>query len=179
MSAPISADVTLRAAQLDDAGSLDAVSELRFTDEGITAAQNALVEPGLSEGARWAAVFLYANGGTDPAPLLPLLDSGDPTITLMAAVGLIARGRPEGFASVINAIYEPDAGTGFLAGSHPPLMRWVFATLSLARYTGRPDLGPPLDAEETMRARSQQQWQLWLSTEMPTLQFHPSAGEWS
>lgn len=165
----------LNAARSDDPASLNAVSRLILEDEGVAAAKALLNHPELDVAVRWAAVYVYGGGGADPEPLLPVLQDADPSLRLLAAVGLIARGRSEGFAPTVAALSDEM----ILFGSKPPETRWRVAARTLVRHTLRADLGPPLDADARIRARCQQRWQDWLTSALPSLRFDPGTAEWT
>jgi hypothetical protein len=176
MTAPSRApDVLLNAARCDDSASLDAVAWLFLRDDGVAAAGALLGRPELDLGVRWAAVYVYGLGGADPAPLVPMLADTDPSVRLLAAMGLIARGRGEGFAPAVGALTDED----YLLGSHPRATAWRVAAQALVRHTLRADLGPPLDADAPMRVQAQQRWKDWLTATLPSLRFDPATAEWT
>lgn len=165
----------LNAARSDDSASLDAVAWLFLKDEGVAAAKALLNRPELDVAVRWAAVYVYGAGGEDPEPLLPVLHDTDPSVRLLAAMGLIARGRAEGFAPAVAALTDELT----LRGSRPPATRWKVAAQALVRHTLRADLGPPLDADAPLRAHCRQRWRDWLGSALASLRFDPATAEWT
>jgi len=170
-----SATSVLQATQVNDPDTVDAAAWLRFSDDGVAAAAALLGQTGLAAGARWAAVYVYGNGGEDPAPLVPYAADPDPSVRLIAAAALIARGRGEGFAPAVDALTD----TSMVTGTLPPCPSWVLAAQTLVRATARADLGPPLDADDRLRRLSQDAWRRWLTDERPALHFDATTGLWS
>jgi hypothetical protein len=58
----------IETADLNDGTTLDNISTLRFTQAGADAAR-AVLQAGGSPDALWAALWVYASAGTDPAPV--------------------------------------------------------------------------------------------------------------
>ena len=80
----------------------------------------------------WAATWIYASAA-DPAPLVPLLDSRDASVRVMAAAALAALEHPGG----IEVLKAERRNPAPLRGSEPPITIAAFSELSLERYTGR------------------------------------------
>ena len=164
----------LEAADLADQVSrfeIDAVSD---TQAAVDAAAGVIAE-GATGDPLWAAVYVYANGGDDPAVLVPLLSDPDPTIRVMAAAGAVAMGERAGFEPLVAALTD----TSTFAGSDPPLQIWQFATGTLARSTGVAENGPPFDANERRRLLAVDRWTAWLEASGDGLTFDPDTGGWS
>lgn len=182
-SAPPTADVggedVARAHALIDVADPNASSSVgelqgvRFTNAGTAAARQALEEGTTGDGL-WAATWIYASNGTDPAPLLPLLDNDDSSIRLMAAAALVSLGRAEGFDVLVRLIESEDS----LRGSEPPTTVSRFALHTLARYTGV-DLAPgPTASPEEVRATAGR-WEAWLAENRDQLTFDADNGTWA
>jgi hypothetical protein len=122
----------------------------------------------------WVATWIWVNEGDDPAPLLPLLTNADPSIRIMAATGLIARGRAEGFAPLIDELNDMSV----LIGQEPPTTAWAQAATSLVRFTGISDNGPPFDADASRRVLAQQRWRDWFAANQAALTFTAEEGLW-
>ena len=144
------------------------------SDTALVQAAGAALTAGVTGPELWAATWIWVNEGVDPAPLLPLLTNADPNIRIMAATGLIARGRTEGFAPLIDEL--ADAST--LVGQEPPTTAWAAAATSLVRFTGIADNGPPFDADASRRAAAQQRWRDWLTANQASLTFDAEKGLW-
>ncbi|MBI4260168.1 MAG: hypothetical protein HY658_06340 [Actinobacteria bacterium] len=168
------AERVLRAAALDDPATLQEVDRIRETPEAVAAAEAILASGGAEGGVLWAAVYVYAAHGELGEPLAPLIGHADPSIRVLAASGLVARGDARGFASLIEAL-ETDEN---LAGGEPPIAIWRVAAIALVTGTGRADLGPPLDADARIRELSRARWTAWLEENEGTLRFDPATGEW-
>jgi hypothetical protein len=167
------AAATLSSFSFDNGDAQYAVHDHRSDAAMIRAAGDALAA-GVSGAQLWAATWIWVNEGDDPAPLLPLLTNSDPAIRIMAATGLIARGRSEGFAPLIDEL--TDAST--LVGQEPPTAAWAAATTSLVRFTGISDNGPPFDADASRRVVTQQRWKDWLTANLTSLTFDAEKGLW-
>jgi hypothetical protein len=150
-----------------------AVHDHRSDTAMVKAAGDALTA-GVTGPALWAATWIWVNEGDDPSPLLPLLTNADANIRIMAATGLIARGRVEGFAPLFDELTD----VSVLVGQEPPSTAWVAATTSLVRFTAIADNGPPFDADATRRVLAQQRWRDWLAANQASLAFDGEKGLW-
>ncbi len=144
------------------------------SDTALVQAAGAALTAGVSGPELWAATWIWVNEGDDPAPLLPLLTNADASIRIMAATGLIARGRAEGFAPLIDELTD----VSVLVGQEPPSTAWAAATTSLVRFTAIADNGPPFDADATHRVLAQQRWRDWLAANRASLAFDGEKGLW-
>ena len=156
---------------------LDAASQYALFDNQsnpvlVAAAADALAK-GVSGDQLWAATYVWVNEGGDPSPLLPLVTSADLTIRVMAATGLIARGRVEGFTPLIDLITDETS-----LDQEPPAPAWYQATKSLVRFTGLGELGPPLDADAGKRTEAQKRWRAWFDEHEATLTFDSEVLLW-
>jgi hypothetical protein len=167
------ARATLAGASLDDETSIDAVQGLRYTQEGVQVAREAL-DSGVTGDGLWAATWVYATSGTDPAPLVPLLTNEDPSIRLMAAGGLVGLGDDRGF-DVLVALLTVDEQ---VAGSHPPVRMWQYVAATLEALTGV-DLGPAPDASPEEIAVAASAWSDWLEANRAKLSFDEASATWS
>jgi hypothetical protein len=172
MSSSDAADVLLRF-HFDDAQSQYMLHDNRG-DPAVVAAARESLQRGATGDELWAATFVWVNEGDDPEPLLALLDDEEVTIRVMAATGLVARGRAEGFPVLIEALTDDSA----LVGHEPPEQAWHRATTVLMRFTGQGELGPPLDADNTQRAAAQERWRNWLADSGDNLTFDAEAFLW-
>lgn len=159
----------LEAANLDDEASIDGVSGVRFTEAGVRAAADA-IGSGATGGQLWAATWVYASSGTDPAVLQPLLTNEDPSIRLMASGALVSLGDLAGFDVLVNLIEVGDR----VEASHPPISVQEFAVFTLERYTGVTfgSLGEA-SAEELGAA-----WSGWLEQNHASLRFDDTTVTW-
>ena len=159
-------------ANLDEASTISPIQNIRFTPAGTLAACRRLAE-GVSGDALWAAAWVYATGGTDPAPLLPLLANDDPTIRSIAGAGVASMGRPEGLDALAELI-SVDVG---LRGSRPPVTVPRYAAAILARLiesgVGDVSTGSP---EERVAAKAA--WTSWLETNRSRLTFDAEQLGW-
>ena len=144
------------------------------SDSALIQAAGAALTTGVSGPELWAATWIWVNEGGDPLPLLPLLTNADASIRIMAATGLIARGRVEGFAPLIDELNDPS----ILVGQEPPTTAWAAATTSLVRFTAIADNGPPFDADASRRVVAQQRWRDWLAANQASLTFDGEKGLW-
>ena len=134
-AAPGSADqatAAIRAADLDSEATLEALRVVRFTEAGTRAARDFLASGGEGD-PLWAATWLYASAASDTAPLVPLLESRDASVRVMAAAALAALEHPGGIA----ALRAERRNQAPLRGSEPPITVAAFAELSLERSAGR------------------------------------------
>ena len=153
----------IAAVKLDVVATLDAVDACRFTPEGATAARAAL-ESGASGAPLWAAVWVYAASGSDPAPLKPLATASDPSVRAMVGAALLAFGDPAGF----DVLREALTNDGDLEGSAPPATIGAFAAGSLAQLV----MGDNLPTTST-------DWAAWLSANASHLVFDAVSGTWA
>jgi hypothetical protein len=170
---PQDAAATLSSFSFDNDDAQYAVHDHRSDTAMVKAAGDALTA-GVTGPALWAATWIWVNEGDDPSPLLPLLTNADANIRIMAATGLIARGRVEGFAPLIDELTD----VSVLVGQEPPSTAWVAATTSLVRFTAIADNGPPFDADATRRVLAQQRWRDWLAANQASLAFDGEKGLW-
>ncbi len=154
------AALDLLADSLDDPALLDAATE-------------ALLANATGDQA-WAAVYVFANKGSDPSLLMPYAASEDVTVRLMAATGLLALGDSSGFAPLIAALDDASV----LVGVYPRGVAYELATTSLVRYTAISALGPPDDADAGQRALAKQRWTDWLASNLATLSFDAGSALW-
>ena len=122
----------IRAADLDSEATIEALRVVRFTEAGTRAARDFLASGGEGD-PLWAATWLYASAASDTAPLVPLLESRDASVRVMAAAALSALEHPGGIA----ALRAERRNRAPLRGSEPPINVAAFAELSLERYAGR------------------------------------------
>ena len=167
------ADDALRSFRLDDPDARLSIERVRFTDAGVAAAAD-LLQSGATGDSLWAATYVYASWGEDPAPLRPLLQSDDPSIRVIAAAGLVSRGDESAFDVLVESLEHQET----LAGSEPPQSIWSFAAFTLARYTGQ-ELGPALDADESDVSAGHDRWAAWLDQRRDGLVFDEGSGTWS
>jgi hypothetical protein len=144
------------------------------SDAAMVQAAGAALSSGVSGPELWAATWIWVNEGNDVAPLLPLLADTDASVRIMAATGLIARGRSEGFAPLIDELND----SSMLVGQEPPTTAWAAAATSLVRFTGIADNGPPFDADVSRRQLAQQRWRDWLGANQASLAFDGEKGLW-
>jgi len=144
------------------------------SDTALVQAAGAALAAGVSGPELWAATWIWVNEGGDPGPLLPLLTNADANIRIMAATGLIARGRVEGFSPLIDELTD----VSVLVGQEPPSTAWAAATTSLVRFTANADNGPPFDADASRRVLAQQRWRDWLAANQASLTFDGETGLW-
>ena len=126
------ATAALRAAQLDSEAAVSALRAVRFTEARTRAAHDFLVSRGDGD-PLWAATWLHASAVTDTTPLVPLLNSRDASIRVMAAAALAALEHP-GALEVLQAERRNAAP---LRGSEPPISIAAFSELTLDRYADR------------------------------------------
>ena len=171
---PGTASTILKAARLNDADSRSALEGVRLTPAGTDAAAG-LLRDGVTGDALWAATYVYASGGSDPAPLRPIATntSASPTVRAMAAAGLVGMGDVAGFEPLIAALGGSDA----MDGAEPAGAVWEFAADVLERYT-RTGFGPTLTAREAERAARQTDWKAWLEANRTRLHFDAATGLW-
>ena len=122
----------------------------------------------------WGATWVLASPGTDPAPLVPLLEHEGPSIRLMAAAGLVWLGDVRGFDTLVALVAVDD----LVAGSHLPVPMWRYAGTTLPELTGQ-DLGPACDATPKEAAAAAVAWADWLEANRANLRFDATTGTWS
>jgi hypothetical protein len=167
------ARAVLDAADVADADSLASLQGIRGTAAGTQAAREAL-DSGVQGDALWAATWVYGTAGTDPSPLLPLLENEDAAVRAMAGAALLSLGEPSAFDALVGL-----AGDGqVLRGSEPPVSLSRFATATLTRYTGI-DLGSTEGASAGDLAAAGATWSAWLDDHRSSLTFDPQTGTWS
>ncbi|MGB8858620.1 MAG: hypothetical protein WCC60_05160 [Ilumatobacteraceae bacterium] len=166
------ADSLLSAYEATDQTSFGLLAEVRSDPAVVGAAARALAA-GASGDQRWAATYVWVNEGSDPAPLLALLAVDDAAIRAMAATGLLARGRPEGFEPLIELLVDDSLRPG-----QPPSEVWRDAVMALVRYTAISELGPPFDATTQQRAEAKERWQAWLDGNRDRLTFDEAESLW-
>ena len=165
------AKAAIDAAAFDDAESLEQLGPLAFTEEGAAAAAEVLAAT--PEGAaKWAAVYVYANGGDDAEVLTPYLADADPSVRVLAAAGVVTMGGRAGITVLIDLLTVNDT----LTGSTPPMRVWEVAAANLLSMPAD-GLGPALDADDATRAVSQQAWRDWFTANGARLTFDD--GAWS
>ena len=170
---PSAAASVLASFKFDDPETQYAIHDHR-SEPALVAAAGAALATGVTGPELWAATWIWVNEGDDPAPLLALLTNDDPSIRIMAATGLIARGRQEGFTPLIEAL----TNESILVGQEPPTTAWAAAATSLVRFTAISDNGPPFDADTTRRLTAQQRWRDWFAQNQATLTFNVDEGQW-
>ena len=153
----------IRAMDLANDATVFAVDRCRFTLEGGEAAK-AVLAANVSGDALWAAIWVYVDSASDPAPLRPFVRAGTPTTRAMASAGAIAFGDSAGFDGLREALTADQQ----LDGSTPPIAISAFALGALERYVIVPDA--PTTAAD---------WATWLSSNGTRLGFDPSQGTWS
>jgi hypothetical protein len=159
----------IAAATLDDPESVGAVNAVRFSDAGNEAAAQA-IGSGATGDELWAAVWVYASSGSDPAVLTSLLDHEDPTIRLMSGAALVSLGDTGGFDALVELIAFDDT----VRGSSPPVSVGRFAVSTLERVT---QAGIATD-DRTAPAQASAAWAAWLEEHRATLRFDGSTGIW-
>ena len=152
----------IRAVDLASDDSVFGVDRCRFTAAGAEAASSVLAA-NASGDARWAALWVYASAGSDPAPLRPYLTSDDPTSRVMAAAAVVAFGDRSGFDALAAAIGVEDQ----LAGSKPPVSIGAFAAGALASSID----GDEIPTDEAA-------WPAWLAAHAASLGYDDSAATW-
>jgi hypothetical protein len=136
-------------------------------DPDVVEAAGAALIAGVSGEQLWAAVYVWSNEGADPEPLVALLNNEEAAVRFMAATGLIARGRIEGFTTLIDSLTDES----FLTGFEPPRPVWDAAATSLVRFTGIADNGPPFDADTPRLRLAQERWRAWFEANQARLTF--------
>ena len=159
----------IETADLADGSTLDNISTLRFTHAGADAA-NAVLQAGGSADALWAALWVYASAGTDPAPVEPLLTNGDPSVAALAAAILVGIGDAAGL-DPLRAMLDAD---GQMRDAEPPLSLREFALETLARYVTGSDVPDPQSFADDASAATA--WQAWLDAKSRPTPLRPGPG---
>jgi hypothetical protein len=161
------------AADVSRPETIQAVDACRFTTQGAQAAR-AVLESGASDGSLWAAIWVYASAGSDPAPLRAAVANDDPSVRAMAAASLVGFGDAAGFDALRASLED----TAWLSGAEPPMRIAEFAIRTLARYVVAADAptGPAVPEElESVRSR----WIDWLGLHARDLAFDAVQAVWS
>jgi hypothetical protein len=154
------AATVIESADPDRPDSVGALQGIRFTDAGAQAAR-AAIEAGATGDALWAATWVYASSGDDPAPLEPLQAAEDESIRVMAGAAVAWMGGVDGFDTLVAAL----GSTGYLRGSEPPLTIAAYADGSLRYLTGA---APGPDG-----------WPAWLAANRAGLDYDPEERTWT
>lgn len=155
----------------------DSVNQLALDAEDPQGAQAArqVLAGSPSGDVRWAAVFVYAGSGTDPAPLAKLLNDSELNIRLLAAAGAVLEGDSAGFPVLIDLLTHND----IMWGSEPPRLFREFAATILITATADSSRGPAVDATTSQVAAAQKRWQQWWSASGATLKYNSATRIWS
>lgn len=175
-SAPTRAQIVhdIEAADFDKPQTLRAVeADAQYTD--AAAAAKTVLAGTHSDAPTWGAVLLYADTGSDPAPLRPLVADPHPDIRAMAAGGLVGNGDASGFPVLINTL----GLSGLIRGSTPPMPLWQFAALILVRVTANAALGPALDSPTLHVVAAQHRWQQWWHANRSRLRWNAAKQLWT
>jgi hypothetical protein len=167
------ADQIIRATNLADAASIDALARVRFDTGAVAAAATILAEHPVGN-LLWAATWVYASAGTDPGVLRPLLADADPTIRLLAASALVAMGDRSGFAVISASLGRADGVTG----SQPRVSIGAFAASRLERYVVAADVPAPPETTEDADSLGGR-WVAWLRDHDSALRFDAGRGTWT
>jgi hypothetical protein len=153
----------IEAADLTNPASLDEVGgAIRFSRAGEQASREIIESATATTAVLWAAVWVYASAGSDPAPLRTALRASDPSVRSMAAATLVSLGDRSGFPVLAEALAEQ----GSMSGSEPPINVATYAYWALTNYTA---LQPaPAEAD----------WPAWLSEHGEGMVFDPADGTW-
>ena len=162
-------------ANLAEASTISTIEGIRFTPAGALAACRRLAE-GADGDALWAAAWVYATGGTDPAPLLPLLANDDATIRAIAGAGVASMGRAEGLDALAGLI-SVDAG---LRGSDPPVTVARYAAYTLSGLVDRAAdaVGDVSTGTPEERSAAAAAWTSWLDANRARVTFDPEQNAW-
>jgi hypothetical protein len=139
-----------------------AVDDCRFTTAGRDASRAAL-EAGAEGGPLWAALWVYAASGQDPAPLRPILQVADTSARVMAASTLVALGDAAGFEPLRQSLGDETT----MAGTEPPTPIVAYAVETLESYV----IVEPLPADAAA-------WDAWVAANAGSLAFDDAAGTW-
>jgi hypothetical protein len=131
------------------------------SDEALAAATALLTEtPPPDEATLFAALDVYAHGGSETAPIEPHLQHASGSIRATAAAALLARGDAAGFPPLLAEIRTRGA--------------WHPAARALARWTADGTLGPPLDADDDQLADATARLDAWWAAKGKALRFDGS-----
>ena len=162
----------IEAADLLNTEAMDAIDACRFTVEGFHAARDVLAAGG-SDDVIWAAIWVYATGAYDPAPLRPILSRESPTLRVLAAAGLVALGDASGFDVLAASATNADD----LSGSHPSISIREFVVGTFYRYVaadGAPGRWTTYEEFLTVDKR----WADWVTANAARMAFDPDTGQW-
>ena len=162
----------IEASDLADPQTLNAIEGIRFTPAGEEASRGILASSPSGD-ILWAATWVYASSGTDAAPLIPLLENGDPSIRAMAAAALLALGERSAFAVLGAALSAGD----HLRASKPPRSIGAFVVFTLSRYVQAAD-APASPASQAELAAAEASWSAWLQAHASVLEFDALSGTW-
>jgi len=164
----IHADEVLTAIDATDQATVDALGEIQFTDEGADASAAAIAN-GATGDELWAATWVYAGAGTDPAVLVPVLTAADPSTRVMAAAGALSFGESSAGQVLVDLL--PD--TTDLRQSEPTVTVGDFAAYTLKRFVAGPDLSAATTPESIGTA-----WQQWWADHGGSLEFDQATRMW-
>lgn len=162
----------IEAVTLIDDPTIRAADACRFTPIGAQAARDVMANASASPDQLWAALWVYAASGSDPAPLRPLASHADSTLRAMASATLVAFGDRAGFVPLAELLADQTS----LSGARPPVTVSAFAANSLSRYVAAGG-APAADAADPAAQASA--WQAWLSANAETLQYSVTEGVWT
>jgi hypothetical protein len=168
------AEAILRGFAFNDPDAEQRLEDLLHSDVAPSAAA-AVLHSGVVAAPLWAAAYVYAWTAVDTQPLVPLIAHIDPTISLIAAEALLARGDAAGFEPLIDKLTDMRPVQGY----SPPGPIWRSALVALVRHTAVSALGPPLDADEFMLVPAAQRWRAWLAANRERLAFDADTGLWT
>jgi hypothetical protein len=166
-------DRVIRATSLADRASIQALDGIRFATAAAPAAAAVLATHPAGD-VLWAATWVYASSGTDPAVLAPLLADADASIRVMAAAALVGLGDRAGLPVISASLAETDP----VRGSDPPVAIGDFAAYLLGRYVVAPD-APPLPATADDAAAYPGDWATWLADHQGALRFDQGSHTWN
>ena len=168
-------DQVIRATTLADPASMNALSGARFRPGAAAAAATILAGHPTGD-LLWAATWVYASVGTDPAVLTPLLADPDPTIRLIAASAVMSLGDRSGFGVIAASLPMADP----LRGSEPIMSIGGFAATRLERYvTAASAPMPPATDTDADAGTYGADWTAWLADHQGALRFDAGSGTWS
>ena len=162
----------IEAADLLDPEAMDSIAACRFTVEGFHESRDVLAAGG-SDDVMWAAIWLYAPGASDPAPLRPILDREDPTLRVLAAAGLVALGDASGF----NVLAASATNTENFSGSHPPISIREFVVGTFFRYVAA-DGAPGRWTTYEEYLSIDKRWGEWVTAHAGDMTFDSDTGQW-
>jgi hypothetical protein len=167
--AEAAARAAIDATNLADAPTLDALDAIRFTDEGVAAAAQALAA-GVTGDAQWAATWIYASSGADAGVLQPLLTSDDETVRAMAAAAAL----PLGERAAVRVLVALAASQDMMRGAHPPLSISSFCLGALSEAIDGPAVAPGAAAADAAST-----WAQWLDANEASMRFSTDSGSWT